>query len=86
MSMGLAMVNYGQTGDDSHLHAYRLLKYLGREVTVAQRRDDWDNGGLGELLPGGLTGKSSVIRDWVLGGNISGLSGYVVPAHLSQSS
>jgi hypothetical protein len=85
MSMGLAIVNYGQTGDESNLHAYRLLKFLGREVTVNRRTDEWDNGGLGELLPSGQTGQSSVLKDWVLTGTIAGLSGYVPPAHLAQS-
>jgi hypothetical protein len=86
MSTGLAMVNYGQTGDESHLHAYRLLKYLGREVTVALQKDVWDNGGEGELVPGGgeQVIRSTVVREWVLNGNIDGLSGYVPPT-LAQS-
>jgi hypothetical protein len=87
MSLGLAMVNYGQTGDESHLHAYRLLKYLGREVTVSLQNDVWDNGGEGDLLPGGgeQVGRSTLVREWVLSGNIAGLSGYVTPEHLVQS-
>ena len=74
-SIGLAMVNYGQTGDESQLHAYRLLKYLGREVTVEMKLDDWDNGGLGDLSPGGIPITSSVVRDWVFTGQIKGLTG-----------
>ena len=77
-SIGLAMVNYGQTGDQKHLHAYRLLKFLGREVTVDNRSDNWDNGGDGDLLPNGVPGKSSYLRDWILNGSYPIVPGLIV--------
>ena len=77
-SIGLAMVNYGQTGDASHLNAYRLLKYLGREVTVANRSDDWDNGGVGDLLPDGIPSQSTLLTNWILNGTFPDVPGLVL--------
>jgi hypothetical protein len=77
-SIGLAMVNYGQTGDASHLNAYRLLKYLGREVTVSLRKDDWDNGGIGDLLPDGTPSQCNILTNWILNGTFPEIPGLLL--------
>ena len=65
-SAGLALANFGKTGDQSYLHGYRLLKYLGREVTTSMDgRDFWDGNGVGDMLPTGMPSQSSFIRKWV---------------------
>lgn len=68
-SAGLALANFGKTGDQSHLLGYRLLKYLGREVTTSiDGRDFWDGGGVGDMLPTGMPSKSTYIRKWIENG------------------
>ena len=69
MSAGLAMCEFGKTGDLKEIQAYLFLKYLGREVTTEiDSRDTWDNPGDGDRLPTSFVGKSTLIRDWVTTG------------------
>ena len=72
VSLGLAMVEYGETGRDECLHAYRFLKFLGREVTASAEIgvDNWDfpEAG-GDRLPSGEHGICSLLADWLLNGN-----------------
>jgi hypothetical protein len=68
-SAGLAMSEFGKTGNKEVIQAYLLLKYLGREVTADLGfRDSWDNQGDGDILPTGFVQKSTTIRDWVATG------------------
>jgi hypothetical protein len=68
-SAGLAMSEFGKTGNKEVIQAYLLLKYLGREVTADLGfRDSWDNQGDGDILPTGFVQKSTTIRDWVTTG------------------
>jgi len=67
-SAGIAMSEFGKTGNKESIQAYLLLKYLGREVTAAGDigfRDSWDQPGDGDILPTGFVGKSTTIRDWL---------------------
>jgi hypothetical protein len=65
-SAGVALAEFGKTGNFEHLHGYQLLKFLGREVTTAKNnRDNWDDNGTGDLLPTGVRSQSTVIRDWI---------------------
>lgn len=68
MSAGLALVELGQTGSHEPVEPYRLLKFLGREVTVYKGIDKWDSKGAGDTLPNGLQGQSSLIHNWVTSG------------------
>ena len=72
-SAGLALSKFGQTGDTKNIEAYKLLLYIGREVTTSMRnRDEWNLPGSGDLLPTGERKMSTFLRDWVLKGeNIS---------------
>ena len=78
MSLGLAFVNFGQTGDEQHLHAHRLLQCLGREVTTTVSetgwKDQWNNSAKGDLLIDGIEIKSTLLRDWILTGRLQGMS------------
>ena len=68
-SIGISLSQFGATGEPEHLHGYRLLKYLGREVTTSfQRRDMWDGGGIGDTLPNGQVSRSQYLRNWVNSG------------------
>jgi len=68
-SAGLALANFGKTGDQSYLYGYRLLKYLGREVTTSiDGRDFWDGNGVGDVLPTGMPSQSSMIQKWIESG------------------
>ena len=68
-SAGLAMSKFGRTGDTKNLEAYKLLLFLGREVTTSMRnRDQWSLPGSGDLLPTGERKMSTLLRDWVLDG------------------
>jgi hypothetical protein len=66
ISAGIALANFGKTGNPEFINGYRLLKYLGREVTTCfKNRDQWDGRGLGDLLPSGERSQSSYLRNWV---------------------
>lgn len=66
VSAGIALAEFGKTGDPDSIAGYRLLKYLGREVTTSfANQDSWDDDGAGDMLPTGLRGKSTLIQDWV---------------------
>ena len=66
MSLGIALVNFGETGDLSHLHSYRILKWLGREVTTAAQMDAWDAAG-GDFLFNSTPKPCTFLKDWVQG-------------------
>lgn len=69
-SAGLALVDFGKTGDPSFINGYRLLKYLGREVTTnLDGRDYWDGGGIGDMLPTGVASQCTFIKKWLETGN-----------------
>jgi hypothetical protein len=66
MSAGIALVNFGKTGNPESINGYRLLKYFGREVTTSlNNRDHWDGNGLGDMLPSGERSRSTYLRNWV---------------------
>ena len=73
VSAGIALAEFGHSGDPEFIYGYRLLKYLGREVTTTfNGRDHWDGWGLsktaGDALPTGAIAKSTFIKDWVITG------------------
>jgi hypothetical protein len=71
MSAGIALANFGKTGNPEFINGYRLLKYLGREVTTSfDGRDQWDGRGLGDLLPSGERSCSSYLKNWVTLGDL----------------
>jgi hypothetical protein len=66
-SAGIALSKFGKTGDTKNIEAYKLLLFMGREVTTNVRnRDEWDLPGAGDLLPTGERKMSTFLRDWVL--------------------
>lgn len=66
VSAGIALVEFGKFGNQDSIAGYRLLKYIGREVTTSVgNHDSWDGNGAGDLLPTGLRGKSTLLQDWV---------------------
>lgn len=82
---GLALCEFGKTGNWESINGYRLLKFLGREITTqVNHRDQWDGGGVGDTLPTGFSGKSTVIADWVADGSMPGES--LQPLKLLQAS
>jgi hypothetical protein len=69
MSAGIALANFGKSGNPEFINGYRLLKFLGREVTTSFRnRDNWDGSGSGDLLPTGERSKSNYLKSWVESG------------------
>lgn len=65
-SAGIALAEFGKSGNPDSIAGYRLLKYLGREVTTSVGvHDRWDGDGAGDMLPTGVRGKSTLIQDWV---------------------
>ena len=80
------MVEYGETGRDDCLHAYRLLKYLGREITAFPEFeiDSWDFPAAGgDRLPSGEYGMSSLLSEWLINGKNDKL---VAPNHAGLAS
>ncbi len=71
MSAGIALSNFGKTGNQEFIHGYQLLKFLGREVTtgISNNRDNWDLKGMGDLLPTGILAQSTYIKDWLSTGS-----------------
>lgn len=68
-SAGLALAEFGKTGDMTHLRIYQFLKYLGREVTTSiPGRDKWDGNGTGDLLPTGIQNKCNFLQSWIIDG------------------
>ena len=71
MSAGIALAEFGKSGSAEHINGYRLLKYLGREVTTSFiNRDHWDGYGAGDLLPTGERSKSNYLMSWVESGEL----------------
>ena len=69
VSAGIALAEFGKSGDPEFIYGYRLLKYLGREVTTTlDGRDQWDGRGSGDALPTGAFSQSTYIKDWVITG------------------
>jgi len=69
VSAGIALAEFGHSGDPEFIYGYRLLKYLGREVTTTfNGRDHWDGWGAGDALPTGAISQSTFIKDWVITG------------------
>ena len=71
MSAGIALAEFGKSGNPEFIHGYRLLKYLGREVTTSFiNRDHWDGYGAGDLLPTGERSQSKYLMSWVESGEL----------------
>ena len=69
VSAGIALADFGKSGDPEYINGYRLLKYLGREVTASfDGRDKWDGRGIGDMLPTGMLSQSTYVKDWVTTG------------------
>jgi hypothetical protein len=69
VSAGIALSDFGKSGDPEFINGYRLLKYLGREVTTSfDGRDKWDGKGLGDMLPTGMLSQSTYINEWATKG------------------
>lgn len=70
-SAGIALAEFGKTGNLENLNGYQLLKFLGREVTSkVQNRDTWDDTGKGDLLPTGVRAKSNYLEAWIETGTL----------------
>jgi hypothetical protein len=81
MSAGIALANFGKTGNPEFINGYRLLKYLGREVTTSfNHRDAWDGNGAGDLLPTGGRSKSNYLMSWVESGQMPDKNGELLTA------
>ena len=66
VSAGIALAEFGKSGSPEFIYGYRLLKFLGREVTTSfENRDHWDGRGSGDMLPTGMPAQSQFIKDWV---------------------
>jgi hypothetical protein len=73
VSAGIALAEFGKSGNADFINGYRLLKFLGREVTASlDNRDQWDGNGVGDMLPTGVRTKSTFVRDWVNSGTTPG--------------
>jgi hypothetical protein len=69
MSAGIALAEFGKSGNPEHINGYRLLKFLGREVTTSfNYRDHWDGRGTGDMLPSGKPAQSNYLKNWVESG------------------
>jgi len=65
-SEGIALSEFGKTGNPANIDAYKLLLYMGREVTTSIKgRDTWNLPGSGDKLPTGALGMAGFLRDWV---------------------
>jgi hypothetical protein len=72
VSAGIALAEFGKSGDPEFIYGYRLLKYLGREVTTTFKdRDHWDGSGEGDILPTGATSRSTLVKEWIATGRKS---------------
>ena len=66
LSAGIALAEFGKSGSLDFIYGYRLLKFLGREVTTSfENRDHWDGKGSGDMLPTAILAQSQYIKDWV---------------------
>jgi hypothetical protein len=66
VSAGIALAEFGKSGSVEYINGYRLLKFLGREVTTSfENRDHWDGKGSGDMLPTGIPSQSQFIKEWV---------------------
>jgi hypothetical protein len=85
VSAGIALAEFGKSGDPDFIYGYRLLKYLGREVTTTlDGRDQWDGRGSGDALPTGAISQSTYIKDWVTTGRTPDDSLEVMPLLTSE--
>ena len=68
-SAGIALCEFGETGDSEKIEAYKFLLYLGREVTTSiPNRDNWNLPGVGDELPTGESAMSKCLLNWVKNG------------------
>ena len=68
-SAGLALCEFGATGNKEAINAYKFLLYLGREVTTTTpNRDQWSLPGSGDELPTGKREMCTILRDWIADG------------------
>jgi hypothetical protein len=69
VSAGIALAEFGKSGNPEFINGYRLLKFLGREVTTSfNYRDHWDGRGMGDMLPSGKPAQSNYLKNWVESG------------------
>jgi hypothetical protein len=81
MSAGIALAEFGKSGNPEFINSYRLLKYLGREVTTSwHNRDLWDANGIGDLLPTGERSQSNYLKNWVESGEFPKENGELLKA------
>lgn len=67
VSAGIALVEFGSTGNSESIDCYRFLEYLGREVTSSLSNHDSLDGVLdSDLAFKNMHGISSVIKDWLI--------------------
>jgi hypothetical protein len=65
LSTGIALVEYGLTGDPTFIDGYRQLNYLGSEVnTATARRARWDRD-LSARVSWKQVGVSTYLSDWI---------------------
>jgi len=68
-SAGIALCEFGKTGNTATIEPYKFLLYMGREVTTSiKNRDVWNLPGSGDELPTGARSMSKYLRDWVTSG------------------
>jgi hypothetical protein len=80
VSAGIALAEFGKSGSAEFIYGYRLLKYLGREVTTSfEGRDHWDGKGTGDMLPTGMLAQSKFIKEWVENGTKPAASMELLP-------
>ena len=69
MSAGIALSEFGKTGNMEKINAYKFLLFLGREVTTGiKNRDEWNLPGSGDELPNGDREMCKILRTWVMEG------------------
>ena len=69
VSAGIALSELGNSGSLDFIYGYRLLKFLGREVTTSfPNRDHWDGRGEGDMLPTGIPAQCLYLREWIESG------------------
>lgn len=64
LSTGLALVEFGLTGDPTRIEGYRQLNHLGSEVNTAAGRVRWDSD-RGARVSWKQVGVSTYLSDWI---------------------
>ena len=64
LSTGIALIEFGLTGDPTYIDGYRQLNHLGSEVNTAATRARWDSD-RGARVSWKQFGESTYISDWI---------------------